>query len=79
MCYFSEPDEPNILTAGQIVGILIGTVTLLIIIIVVLLVIKHQLQKGGYVTNSAHGFTNAMYLKTVESVSVAEGTGKQSI
>uniref|UniRef100_A0A8W8K457 C-type lectin domain-containing protein n=1 Tax=Magallana gigas TaxID=29159 RepID=A0A8W8K457_MAGGI len=74
-----EPDEPNILTAGQIVGILIGTVTLLIIIIVVLLVIKHQLQKGGYVTNSAHGFTNAMYLKTVESVSVAEGTGKQSI
>lgn len=71
-----ERDEPNALTAGQVVGILIGTVTLLIIIIVVLLVIKHQLRKGGYMTNSEHGFTNAMYLKTADSVSVAEGTGK---
>ncbi|XP_061163166.1 macrophage mannose receptor 1-like [Saccostrea echinata] len=67
------------LTAGQIIGILIGTVTLLIIIIVILLVSRHYLRTGKYGASDDHGFTNAMYLKTVESVSVSgEGALKNN-
>ena len=70
--YFPERTESESLSAGQIVGILIGTITLLIILIVILLVIRRHFRKGSYFTRDEHGFTNAMYLKTVESVSVSD-------
>ncbi|XP_022332922.2 macrophage mannose receptor 1-like isoform X2 [Crassostrea virginica] len=70
--FYLERTESESLSAGQIVGILIGTITLLIILIVILLVIRRHFRKGSYFTRDEHGFTNAMYLKTVESVSVSD-------
>jgi large-conductance mechanosensitive channel len=75
LCYFVDRSASAVLTTGQIIGILIGVVALLIIGVVIFFVIRHYFRIGR--TNNAEGYTNAMYLKNADSVSMSdEGTMK---
>ncbi|XP_048752140.2 macrophage mannose receptor 1-like isoform X2 [Ostrea edulis] len=74
-----DRSESAVLTAGQIIGILIGAGTLLMIGIVIIFVSRHYFRTGSYSANNEHGFTNAMYLKNADSVSMSgEGTVKNN-
>ena len=59
------------LTAGQIIGILIG-ITLLGIIIAAAVYVTLRMRKTATYSTNSEGFSNALYSKSVENVSISD-------